>query len=369
MSTLDPEAGSAQLLSRRQWGQWMGAVCLAGCQTTPPAAAVRRPVWPAPPEQPRYLFEATLRSAASLIDASSPVDLRRALTGDSNDRASFGKPFAVAASKGRVYVTDTEGRRIFVFDIPARRTFSFGVRLEGTLKKPSGIALDGKGHVYVVDTTARRLVIYDSLGLYVGDIDGSADWTRPTAVAVNATGDRIHIVDTGGVESQRHRVCTYGPDRRLLRVIGKRGSGDGEFNLPADAALAADGTLWVLDAGNFRVQSFDSEGRFLSKFGSVGNGLGQLARPRGLAVGPDGRVYVSDALLCNVQVFQPDGRLLLVLGARATKDEPGRYLLPARLTCDETGRVYVVDQYWHKIEVLRPLSDDEGRRMLEAAPA
>ena len=347
----------------------MSAFCVAGCQTTPPATAARRLVWPVPPEQPRYIFEATLRNAASLAAESGPVDLRRVLTGDSNDRASFGKPFAVAASKGRVYVTDTEGRRIFVFDIPGRRTFSFGLRYEGTLKKPSGIALDGKGRVYVVDTTARRLIIYDSLGLYLGEIDGSADWHRPTAVAVDATGDRIHVVDTGGVESLRHRICTYGPDRRLQRVIGGRGSGDGEFNLPADAALSADGKLWVLDAGNFRVQSFDAEGRFLSKFGSVGNGLGQLARPRGLAVGPDGRIYVSDALLCNVQVFQPDGRLLLALGARATKDEPGRYLLPARLTCDEVGRVYVVDQYLHKIEVLRPLSDAEGRQMLEDALA
>ena len=361
-------AEMAQPLSRRQWGQWMGALCLTGCQTPPPAEVARRPVWPSPPEQPRYVFEATLRNAGSLRDTAAGPDLQRLLTGDSNDSASFGKPFAVAASRGRIYVTDTEGRRIFVFDVPRRRTFAFGVRLQGALKKPSGIALDGEGRVYVVDTTARRLVIYDGLGLYLGDIDGSADWDRPTAVAVDAKGERIYVVDTGGVESQRHRVCVYGSDRRLAGVIGGRGGADGEFNLPADAALGADGTLWVLDAGNFRVQSFDREGRFRTKFGSVGNGLGQMARPRGLAVSHDGRIYVSDALLCNVQVFQADGRLLLALGARATKDEPGRYLLPARLTCDETGRLYVVDQYLHKVEVLRPLSDAEGQRMLGRDP-
>jgi NHL repeat len=124
----------------------------------------------------------------------------------------------------------------------------------------------------------------------------------------------------------------------------------------------------VLDAGNFRVQSFDRDGRPLTQFGSVGNGLGQFARPRGLAVDRDGLIYVADALLCNVQVFQPDGQLLLTLGARAERerDAPGRWLLPARLACDETQRLYVVDQYLHKVDVLRRLSDAEGHALQRA---
>lgn len=237
------------------------------------------------------------------------------------------------------------------------------------MKKPSGVAVDGSGRVYVVDTTARRLVIYDELGLFLADIDGSADWVRPTAVAVSPRGERIAVVDTGGVDSDSHRVWIYGADRRRTQVLGRRGEAEGEFNLPADAAMGPDATLWVLDAGNFRVQAFDAEGRFLRQFGSVGNGLGQLARPRGLAVDREGLVYVSDASLCNVQVFQPDGQLLLALGGRAREDAPGRYLLPARLCTDETGRLYVVDQFLHKVEVLRRLSLDEGLRLqAEARP-
>lgn len=364
-----PPAASPPLLSRRSLALWLGCAGLGACAGPPAPPPARRPVWPAPPEQPRYIFEATLRNGASLQGDGGSNGLKRAVLGDDDARASFGKPLAVAAARGRVYVTDTEGRRVFVFDVPRRRTFSFGLRLEGALKKPSGIAVDGQGRVYVVDTTARRLVIYDALGLYLGDIDGSADWQRPTAVAVDAAGGHIHVVDTGGVESNRHGIWTYAADGRLLRRQLQRGSAPGEFNLPADAAVAADGSLWVLDAGNFRVQAFDAQGRFLRQWGSVGNGLGQLARPRGLAVAPDGRVCISDALLCNVQVFQPDGQLLLVLGGRAVEDAPGRYLLPARLACDETGRLYVVDQFLHKVEVLRPLGDAEGRRLLEQAAA
>lgn len=343
---------------------------LAGCATPPaPAARTAAPLWPAPPEQPRFIFEATLRNAASLRDPTSAAPLQRLLSGEDNSRASFGKPLAVAAARGRVYVTDTEGRRVFVFDLPRRRAFSFGLRLEGELKKPAGIAVDGQGQVYVVDATARRVVVFDALGLYLRQIDGTRDWVRPTAVAVSAGGERLYVVDTGGVDSNSHRVWIYGSDGRAVDRLGSRGGEPGQFNLPTDAAVGADGRLWVLDAGNFRVQAFDDQGRFLHLFGSPGNGIGQFARPRGLAVDREGLVYVSDAVFCNVQVFQPDGALLLALGARADRDAPGRYLLPAKLACDETGRLYVVDQYLHKVEVLRRLSDAEGQRWMHAPPA
>ena len=127
--------------------------------------------------------------------------------------------------------------------------------------------------------------------------------------------------------------------------------------------MGPDGTLWVLDAGNFRVQAFDTEGVPLRAFGAVGTGLGQLARPRGLTVDRDGLVYVSDATFCNIQVFTPDGALLLAIGTRGERDAPGRFLLPAKLAADETGRLYIIDQYFHKVEVVRRLSDDEGRRL------
>jgi len=355
------------MVQRRNISLALIGAALAACQSAPPKRIAAGPVlWPVPPELPRYAHEATLRNASSMGEESSGDRLRRVLSGDDSSKASFGKPLAVAAWRGRVYVTDTEGRRIFVFDAPRKRTFQFGTRLEGELKKPAGIAVDGQGQVYVVDLTARRLVVYDALGLYQRHIDGGRDWVRPTAVAVSKDGSRIYVVDTGGVESQRHRIYAYAADGRALGTIGRRGDGAGEFNLPTDAAVGPDGTLWVLDAGNFRVQALSPDGEPRHRFGSVGNGLGQLARPRGLALDLDGLVYVSDTNFCNVQVFQPSGELLLALGSRSETDAPGHYLLPSKLACDETGRLYVVDQFFHKIEVIRRLSEAEGRRLVAA---
>jgi DNA-binding beta-propeller fold protein YncE len=338
---------------------------LTGCGNAPaPLAVPDRLTWPTPPEQPRYLYEGTLRNAASLRDRSALSEYRRLLTGEDESRVSFGKPLAVAAFRGRVYVTDTEGRRVFVFDLPRRRAFSFGLRFEGELKKPSGIAVDSHGQVYVVDSTARRLVIFDALGLYLRHIDGAQTWARPTAVAVSRWGERVYVVDTGGVDSDSHRIWVHGADGKALGPIGARGNGPGQFNLPTDADVAPDGSLYVLDAGNFRVQCFGADGVFRLQFGSVGNAVGQFARPRGLAVDGDGLVYVSDASFCNVQVFSAEGQMLLTIGSRAERDAPGRYMLPAKVAADESGRLYIVDQFLHKIDIIRRLSDSEGQQMM-----
>lgn len=357
----------AAMPTRRDVSTALLCAALSGCAAAPPrrtTAAV--PTWPMPPEQPRYVHEAMLRNAGSVTAGTAEARMRRLLTGET-ELASFGKPAAVAAARGRVYVGDTEGRRIFVFDLARRRSFAFGTRLEGELRKPAGIALDAAGFVHVVDSTARRVVVYDAIGLFQRAIDGGAQWVRPTGVAVSADGTQLHVVDTGGVDSDAHRVLSYDAQGRLLRTIGRRGEAAGEFNLPVDAAVAPDGLLWVLDAGNFRVQAFDAQGRFVRAFGSPGNGLGQFGRPRGLAIDRDGLLYVSDASFGNVQVFQDDGQLLLALGSRGVQDGPGRFSLPSGVACDETGRVYVVDQFFHKVEVLRKLSDEEGRRRLREA--
>jgi DNA-binding beta-propeller fold protein YncE len=333
------------------------AAALSGCAAPPPRGAEpRTPVWPPPPETARYRHEATLRNAASVADEFSAARLRERFTGGA-EMPGFGKPAAVAAARGRVYVGDTGGRRIVVFDLARRRSFAFGLRREGALRKPAGIAVDAAGLVYVVDGSARRVVVYDAIGLFQRAIDGAEAWVRPTGIAVSADGAALHVVDTGGVDSDAHRVFSYDAQGRLQRIIGRRGAAAGEFNLPVDAALAPDGLLWVLDAGNFRLQAFDGEGRFVRAFGSVGNGLGQFGRPRGLAVDRDGLIYVSDASFANVQVFRPDGQLLIAIGSRGTRDEPARFSLPAGVACDETGRLYVVDQFFHKVEVIRKLPD------------
>lgn len=325
-------------------------------------------IWPSPPDLPRFAYETTLRSAADIAQDSEETLFRRQFTGEKpNSAPAMAKPYGVAARRGKIYVTDTVMRNVAVFDVPRRKVYYMGVQEPGNLAKPSGIALDKEMNVYVADVTARKVNVYDSLGMFLRSVGSKEDLDRPTGVAVNAEGDRIYVIDRSSNESANHRVVAYDASGNKLFVIGGRGGGDGQFNVPVQGAVGPDGTLYVLDAGNFRVQAFDRDGKFLRAWGKMGNNIGDLARPRGIAVDGEGNVYVTDATFANIQLFNPQGQLLLIIGSQSNTDRRGRYNLPGGVAVDETGRMYVVDQLFNKVEVIRRLTQEEGERMLKGA--
>jgi DNA-binding beta-propeller fold protein YncE len=346
------------------------AMLLASCapvaeQPDKPKPSTRPVVWPEPPDQPRFMLEATLRSPDDVMPRGEIAKLQETLMGESSKPGpAFNKPYGVAAGQGRIYVTDTKSSMVHVFDVARRRFFRMGLRPPGTLGKPIGIALDGEGNVYVADVKARKIFIYDSLGLYLRELGDNGELVRPTGVAVNSAGTRVYVVDSGGIDTALHRVMVYNKEGHKLFTIGERGTGNGQFNLPSLAAVGPDGTLYVLDAGNFRVQAFDADGKFLRKWGKPGNGAGDLARPRGIAVDMDGNVYVTDAAFGNVQVFNAQGQLLLPMGNIGDNDEKGVYALMGGVAVDETNRVYLLDQVFNKLDVIRRLPDEEGKRLL-----
>lgn len=77
---------------------------------------------------------------------------------------------------------------------------------------------------------------------------------------------------------------------------------------PTHAVTGTDGTVFVADGyGNSRIAVFDADGRFVRSFGSRGFGAGQLLTPHSLAFGPDGSLYVADRDNARIQRFRTDG--------------------------------------------------------------
>ncbi|GAB3776404.1 6-bladed beta-propeller [Ramlibacter monticola] len=348
-----------------------GSGLLASCAVVPPEASRDQDqgdlLWPAPPEQPRFAYETALRNLGDITEPTEEEKLRARLTGVGRaDGKALAKPSSIAAREGRIFVGDSIRRSILVFDVPRRKVFQFGLRPPGTLAKPTAIALDRGGKLYVADASLRKVFVYDRLGLHLQTIGQPGELHRPTGVAASPDGSLVYVIDRSDNESEQHRVMIYDAEGKLVRELGRRGRREGEFNLPVQAAVTGDGLLHVLDAGNFRVQTFDAEGKFLRSFGQVGTGLGQFARPRNLACDDDGRLYVTDGAFGNLQIFTPAGELLLAVGRGSRRDLPGCYGLISGVAVDETGRIYVADQLFSKVEVLRRLSDQEGRKLLQA---
>jgi DNA-binding beta-propeller fold protein YncE len=351
------------------------AGALAACAQGPQPAddkVFKPPAFPPPPEAPRFVYERTIRSSGDVV-ADDGSELRRMITGEEARGEALSKPYAVAVHRGRIFVSDTVTRFVRVFDVPAGKTFRIGDDDgAGQLIKPIGLDVDAAGNLYVADIGAKAVMVYGPDRGFLRKIGGEKWFSRLSSVTVDPAGARVYTVDLGGVSSEQHMVRVFdGKTGAHVQDIGKRGGGPGEFNLPRDVAIGANGRLYVVDGGNFRVVVFDKDGRYLHSFGSVGKQYGQFARPKEIAADRDGNVYVIDAAFGNFQIFNPDGELLLFVGDRSERDAPAKYMLPSGIAVDEDGRVYVVDQWFRKIDVFRPASVRAGSGFLarQATPA
>lgn len=317
-------------------------------------------VFPQPPDTPRFYYERTIYSSADVRVDTSADRLRRALTGEQVSGDGLSKPYGLAVHNGRVFVGDTARHGIMVFDLPEQKFFTIG---EEDLSTPLGLDADKLGNLYVTDGKIKKVFVYDRDGKFLRNIGNPTMFNRLAGVAVDPDGHRVYVVDIGGVQSQDHKVLVFdGLSGEHLFDIGTRGTAPGQFNLPRDAAIAPDGSLYVVDGGNFRVQKFSPDGKFISTFGSIGRQSGQFSRPKELAIDSNGNIYVVDAAFGNFQIFNPEEKLLLAIGGRSNSDAPTKYSLPSGIAVDSDGRVYMVDQYFRKIDIYRPaeLAQNEG---------
>lgn len=358
------------------------AAALAGV----PAGAARGPrtpppSWPPPPDTARVRFVRELRSRADLGRAPSLLSrVGRGATGArSRDAIALVRPGDVyAPDSALVFVTDGSSGRLVRFDPRARDARAVATEGPGRLGRPTGLGGDGAGRVYVTDPPARRVVVLDRAGRYVRALGGTKDLLNPVDVAVDAARNRVYVVD-----SHLHQVVVFDTSGALLGRIGRvagtatdkaaevatahddsighagtsrdvrenRGGGEGEFLYPVGAAVAADGTLYVVDGLNGRVQAFAPDGAFAFQFGRLGDAPGTFARPKGVGVDPDGHVYVLDGAFNNLQVFDPRGALLLAVGTLGRG--PGEFWLPLGLHVDAHGYIYAADRYNGRVQVLQ----------------
>ena len=337
-------------------------LAIGGCTST----AERKPmpqsvkdllVFPPPPDEPRFIYERTLQSSNDVIPENDDDALMRSLTGAAKRGEGLGKPYGVVVDHGRVFVGDTGRRNITVFDIPENKYFTFGEEDPGQLGKPLGLDLDKNGNVYVLDGSNKVIFVYDRDGKYLRTIGRPGEINRPAGLGVNADGSRVYAVDIGGSSNDTHRILVYdGNTGEKLSEIGKRGTKEGEFNLPRDVAVAADGSLYVVDGGNFRIQKLSPDGKFVSEFGSIGRLPGQFSRPKEVALDKDENVYVTDAAFGNFQIFNSKGQLLLPVGIRSAAAGPTHNMLPSGIAVDSDGRIYFADQFFKKVDVYRPIA-------------
>jgi len=188
------------------------------------------------------------------IDSSGKFLLEWGVAGLSSEGPDrFWGPRAIAIGKdGRVYVTDTGNKRVAVFDGNGKFLLQFDQQGDAALDEPVGLAIGPDGNVYVADTWNQRVAIFTADGQFVRSFPVQA-WSSNAVehkpyLAIDQTG-RVYVTDP-----QTFRVLVFTSDGQPLAAFGA--TGNDALALPNGIAVAADGTVWVADAGSSRIVEY-----------------------------------------------------------------------------------------------------------------
>ena len=125
----------------------------------------------------------------------------------------------------------------------------------------------------------------------------------------------VAVVDTvDGVERLSYPAAR-GPQLQwkldTLVVLGGVNVDDPDFQFTAVGSESvtgdADGNLYVVDAMANKVLHYDATGAFVAEYGREGGGPGELMQPSGIAVGPDGTLWIPDFGNQRVNLLRTDG--------------------------------------------------------------
>jgi len=216
---------------------------------------------------------------------------------------------------GQVAAVDVDSNnRVFVFHRAERIWNGEEIKLE-FIASPTVLVLDSKTGKVIEQWGAETFVM-------------------PHGLTID-TEDNVWLTDVG-----LHQVFKFDHTGNLLMALGERGvpgEDSAHFNMPTDVAIAPDGSFYVSDGYlNSRVTEFSPKGKYSSSWGMKGNSPGQFDVPHNIALDAQGYVYVGDRGNARIQIFDESGQFI--------KEWKGSSLgRPWAVRIDPSGNIFVVD--------------------------
>jgi len=234
---------------------------------------------------------------------------------NTGDMPILGEAVGVATnSQGHVFVYTRTGstnasmgtNRVFVR--PASRLFEYDQNGKFVREIGQGVygfvfahtvKVDPQDNIWVVDEGGNMVIKFNPQGQVVMTMG-----RKPEAIPVPAP-EAAPAAAAAPAPAAGGGVGRGGAAPEIPACVGVPGD---NFNRPADVAWDAAGNIYVADGyGNSRVAKFDRNGKYIKCWGSRGSAPGQFNVLHSIAVDAQGSVYVADRENRRIQVFDGDG--------------------------------------------------------------
>ena len=186
-----------------------------------------------------------------------------------------------------------------------------------TFGNASAVTTDSRDRVYVFQRKDPPVMIFDREGNFL-DSWGSRVITDPHGICIHD--DIVYLTDRADSVALKFTL-----EGKPLQILGDRGvhsdtggerPGDlvpraaGPFNYPTELVPSPSGDLYVSDGyRNARVHRFSDDGRLISSWGEPGKeGPNQFHLPHSVLVDEEGTVFVCDRENNRIQIFSADGQ-------------------------------------------------------------
>jgi hypothetical protein len=191
--------------------------------------------------------------------------------------------------------------------------------LSASTWRPGGMTTDGTT-VWATDTQnalvrafTNNPTVLTSAATFGAPGSATGQFNNPTDIFYS--GGKLFVLDAGNGRVQRFDATT----NAFEMSFGAPGNVPGQISSTADSLVVDTlSRIWVSDTGNHRVNLYDSAGVFLADAGTLGSGANQFNSPRQLALAVNGvSVHVIDRGNKRIMTVQEHVDLNLALNYSA----------------------------------------------------